>query len=342
MLTQKHIEEIRSKIEKSENPIFFYDDDPDGLCSFLLFMRKYQKGKGVCVKAGTKDPSIYLSKVEEYHPDAVFVFDKPFLPEEFIQKVHVPIIWIDHHPPQKIRKANYYNPLSHAPYDNRPTTYWSYQVTEEDLWIALIGIAADYEVPDKELLENNKYKDLLPQKLNPENILYESNLGKLVKIFNFATKGKTPEVKKAVSCLLKVKTPEEILKQTTEAGRMLYDHYEHVNKEYTTLLNKALSTESTGEIFLFLYAEGKISLTSSLSNELMYRINKPVIIVGRLRGDIYRLSLRSKTLNIASMIKNALSTIDGFGGGHEHACGAMIKRKDLEKFIGLLRSQISS
>ena len=40
MLTKKQIEEIRTFAEKAENPLFFYDDDPDGLCSFLIFILK--------------------------------------------------------------------------------------------------------------------------------------------------------------------------------------------------------------------------------------------------------------------------------------------------------------
>ena len=39
MLTKKEINEIRENIENSKNPLFFYDDDPDGVCSFLLLYK---------------------------------------------------------------------------------------------------------------------------------------------------------------------------------------------------------------------------------------------------------------------------------------------------------------
>ena len=49
MLTNKQIEEIKEHLEKAQNPLFFYDNDADGLCSFLLLRRYLGRGKGVGV-----------------------------------------------------------------------------------------------------------------------------------------------------------------------------------------------------------------------------------------------------------------------------------------------------
>ena len=45
MLTKKQVEDIKEHLEKAQNPIFFFDNDPDGLCSFLLMQRYLGRGK---------------------------------------------------------------------------------------------------------------------------------------------------------------------------------------------------------------------------------------------------------------------------------------------------------
>ena len=43
---------------------------------------------------------------------------------------------------------------------------------------------------------------------------------------------------------------------------------------------------------------------------------------------------------ILSILKNALVGIEGYGGGHEYACGASVKKEDFERFIENIKSQI--
>jgi single-stranded DNA-specific DHH superfamily exonuclease len=35
MLTEAQLDSIRGHLERAQNPIFFFDNDADGLCSFL-------------------------------------------------------------------------------------------------------------------------------------------------------------------------------------------------------------------------------------------------------------------------------------------------------------------
>ena len=51
MLTENQIEEIKEHLDKAQNPLFFFDNDGDGLCSFLLLQRFIKKGKGVAIKS---------------------------------------------------------------------------------------------------------------------------------------------------------------------------------------------------------------------------------------------------------------------------------------------------
>ena len=76
-----------------------------------------------------------------------------------------------------------------------------------------------------------------------------------------------------------------------------------------------------------------MSFTSDLSNELLYRFPDKIIIVGRMKDEDVRMSIRSKDTLIPPLLEKCLSGLEGYGGGHEHACGANIKETDFDEFI---------
>ncbi|MFT4326664.1 MAG: DHH family phosphoesterase, partial [Candidatus Woesearchaeota archaeon] len=116
-------EEIREKLQTCENPLIFFDDDADGVCSFLLIYKYLNKGHGVIVKSTPEikaDP--YIRKITEYMPDLVIILDKPKVEDEFLKGISCDVIWIDHHEPQTITQKNvyYYNPEVEG--KQKPTT----------------------------------------------------------------------------------------------------------------------------------------------------------------------------------------------------------------------------
>ena len=46
MLPEKENKQLREELKTAKKPLFIFDDDPDGLCSFLLFYRFLREGKG--------------------------------------------------------------------------------------------------------------------------------------------------------------------------------------------------------------------------------------------------------------------------------------------------------
>ena len=74
MLTEKQIKEIKEHLEKAQNPIFFYDNDPDGLCSFLLLQRYIERGRGVAIRSFPELDANYFRKVEELNAYYIFIF----------------------------------------------------------------------------------------------------------------------------------------------------------------------------------------------------------------------------------------------------------------------------
>ena len=144
MLGENMINEIKEHLDKAQNPLFFFDNDNDGLCSFLLLRRHIERGKGVTIKSFPDLNVSYYRKVKELNPDYIFILDKPMVSEEFLNKVNndnIPIVWIDHHQTERYNDSfvYYYNPYL----DNKtsePISYIAYKITskKEDVWLALI------------------------------------------------------------------------------------------------------------------------------------------------------------------------------------------------------------
>ena len=342
MLTPKQVEEIKSYISKSENPLIFYDDDPDGLCSYLLLDKFYQKGKGIVVKGKPVLDIEYLRKVKEYSPDLIIVLDKPMISQEFIDSVNVPIVWIDHHPVVQRKGVHYYNPKIKYPDSYTPTTTLVYQITNQDLWIAAIGSLADWHIPEFIREFKKLYPDLIPEIKAPEQIIFETKLGKLIRIFSFLLKGKTSDVSKSINIIKKINDPREIINQESSRGKFLYKRAEKISKLYEELLEKAVKySENDEKILLFIYPSSKISFTSELSNELLYKYPDKIIIIGREKDEEIKLSLRSSKIELPPLIKKALEGVKGYGGGHTKACGANISKDDFKTFIENFKSLLN-
>jgi hypothetical protein len=334
-ISEDDLKRIREELETSFRPIFFFDDDPDGLSSFLLFYRFVKEGKGVVIKASPELQEMFVQKAEEYEPDKVFILDKPDVSQDFLDKMAVKTFWIDHHEPKKKNNVSYFNPRIENDRDNRPTSYWCYKVVQQDLWIAMIGIVGDWYFPEFASQFSDLYPDLLPPGIDkPEDALYKTELGRLARIFSFVMKGKTVEANTAIKILTRIKSPYEILKEETPAGKFIYKKYQSINKIYEQLLEEAIKlAKSQGQLVVYIYPDNKMSFTGDLSNELIYNFPDKIILVGRFKNGEMKCSLRSARLKLEPILKKALEGIDGYGGGHEMACGACIKKKDWERFI---------
>src|SRR3990167_9586407 len=100
MLSEKQILEIREHLERAQNPLFYYDNDADGLCSFIILRKFIGRGKGVAVRSFPDLNASYARKAAELNADYVFVLDKPVISKEFVKEIDnlgLPLVWIDHH-----------------------------------------------------------------------------------------------------------------------------------------------------------------------------------------------------------------------------------------------------
>ena len=341
MLQEKQIEEIREELQNCKRPLFFFDDDADGLSSFLLLYRYIKEGKGVVIKTMPKIDRKFLRKVEEYGPDKIFVLDVADVEQDFIDKVKVPIIWIDHHGPyERTGNIKYFNPRLIKKGLFLPVTRICYEVVKQDIWIAMAGCIGDYHMPDFFDEFKKKYGDLVGDAKNVKEIYFKSKFGGLVDLFSFILKGKTSDAKKYIKVLTRIKGPYEILNEETPQGRFVFSKYKKINDLYEQLLKDALKKKPDNGFFIFIYHDDMMSFTSELSNEMMYKFPDKVVIVGREKSGEIKMSIRTEHKLIPEALERALQGLDGYGGGHEHACGANVNKEDFDEFVKRLREYL--
>jgi len=337
-LSEKQYGEIRNELNNCKDPLFFFDDDPDGLSAFLLVYRYVKEGHGVIVKTHPKLDIRSVPKVQEYCPDKIFVLDVAKLEQDFIDNAKTPIIWIDHHGPYERRNVKYFNPRIEKKEDNIATTYLCYRTVKQDLWIAMVGCAADYYMPDFFDEFKEKYNDLIDNEVKSiEDIYFNTKVGVLIKVFSFILKGNTSEVMKYVKTLTRIESPYEILNQETAKGKFIFKRYERINKMYQNLLEEATKDVGKGKFLVFTYEDSRISFTGDLANELLYKYPDKIIIVGRKKDEDMRMSIRSKKTLLPEALEKALAGLEGYGGGHELACGANVKERNFKEFVDRMK-----
>ncbi len=340
MLPEKELQEIRDILSKASNPFYLFDDDGDGLCAYLLLKKHYKKGKGVAIKKAGPLDLTYVKQIEEEKADLVVILDKAVVTQEFIHAVPCKVLYIDHHPVQDLKHVLYFNPLMHDPKSYIPTSEIVYSVVKDNIWIATVGCLFDYKIPYFIKDFKKEYPKLVPKlSKDPGYFKFDTEIGKLVKIFNFSLKGNFKYGKKAIAILEKVESPYEILNQTTEEGKYLYNRYEHLNKHFESLLERA-KKYAKDKFLVFNYVADETSFSSDLATELSYRFKDKTIIIGREKGNEMKLSMRNQKKDLAKILPKALEGLDGYGGGHPHAVGGMVPRYNFDIFIERMKKLV--
>jgi len=341
MLSQKQIEEIRIHLEKSQNPVFFFDDDVDGLCSFLLLARAIERGKGVSIKSFPGLNIGYLRKINELNPDYIFILDKPIVDNDFINAVlekNIPIVWIDHHDieinPEIKEKINYYNSSP----SSEPVTYIAYNIfkKEQDIWLAMIGCIGDAYLPDFAEKFAGNHPDMFIKRISAFDAIYMTEIGRAVTMLNFALKDTTTNVVRMQKFLIKINSIYDLFEENSNT-RQIHKKYSQLKKILDNLIKRAELSKKKSKILFFTYSGGT-SMSSELSNALKFRHPKKSIIIAYKNQEKANISARGD--NIKKLILKSIETIPGAtGGGHEKACGARIPidflddfKKNIEKF----------
>ena len=341
-LRKKQIEKVQELLEGANRPLIFFHDDADGLASFLLMYRYIGDGKGIVIKTHPVVTAAYLRKVAEYAPDMVIVVDIANVEEEFIREVSVPIVWIDHHEDANPHGVQYFNPVA----DGRqsvPASYLCYQVVGQDEWIAMTGIVGDWALTPLARKFARHFPDLLPSSIKrPQDALFASEIGRLAKAFNFILKGRAQEALKYAKVMTRIIEPYEILNQSTPRGKYIYKKFHGYEKEYNSIRDEAVAGATDDPLLLYQASPDKTAFSGELSNELLYRFPKKVILVAREHNGIIRCSLRSSPdVSVRELLEKALTGTSGYGGGHEQACGCSVPKEEFPAFLESFRELVS-
>lgn len=343
MLNPIKLEEIREHLNNAQNPVFFFDNDQDGLCSFLLLQKYIGRGKGFPIKSSPALTKDYFRKIKEFNSDYIFILDKPEVSEDFIEeveKVNLPVVWIDHHeiPNGKIpRYVNYYNPLIEGEKNNEPVTSICYNVTKrkEDLWLAIAGCISDNFVPDFYNDFIKDFPDLCKEDKDAFNIFYGSEIGKIARILGFGLKDKISNVISMIKFLMSCKGPYDFLEENSK-NKSIHKRFQEIDNKYQKIINKAKRCASSDSKLLFFKYAGDTSMSSDIANGLKYAFPNKIIIVIYTKGFKANISGRGK--NVREIVLKAIEDLENStGGGHENAVGAQIKKEDIPEFEKRIR-----
>jgi len=337
----KSIDELRELITNFGNPVIYYDNDADGLCSFLLLRRYLGKGAGIAVRSYPELHESYLKKAEKLGADCVIVLDKPLLSDAFVNRakeMNASLIWIDHHDmgvEYDYEHLYVYNEAKSR--SARPVSNVIYDLTKGEEWLALIGCISDCFIPEFFNKVKKKYPEMFSKsEKDAFGILYGTEFGNIVRALNYGLKDSISNVNSMQNFLLQCKNPAEILEET-EKNEKLRERFNELKKKQEAFVFEA-EKEISGNVIFYIY-QGDTSMSSDIANELSYRNKGKYIIVGYSKGETINLSIRGK--NVRFILENILKKIEhASGGGHEDAVGAKIMKKDLEVFKKLIEKEI--
>ena len=338
MLNKTQINEIKEHLDKAQNPLFFFDNDQDGLCSFLLLQRYLERGKGFPVKSIPLEEN-YFRKINELNPDYLFILDVPDVSQEFfkeIEKINLPVVWIDHHQTDKKKIpefVNYYNPYLGKKIPSA-TTYLCYQINKkkQDLWIAILGCISDNFTPKYYKDFKKEFPDLAIDSDEAFDIYYGSQIGKIAQIIGAGLKDRTTNVIKMLYFLIKCKTPYEILEETKE-NREMHKKFNEIDEKDKKFLNKAKEQIKKSDKLIFFEYGGETSMSSQIANKLKYLFPDKIVFVAYISEAFVNFSARGKRVGkLLEKIFKIGNFENSKGGGHENAVGGQIMKRDLEKF----------
>ncbi len=349
MLSEKQVLELREHLARAQNPIFYYDNDCDGLCSFVLLRRFLGRGKGVSVRSFPDLNKDYARKARELNADYVFVLDKPVLSQEFVEAISnmgLPLVWIDHHdlPVQDFEKEfdnlSVYNPTRNKGMtkSNEPVTYLAYIISgrEEDVWIAVMGCIADHYLPDFVSVFEKRYPEMWGDFNGAFDAYYGSEIGRIARALNFGLKDSITHVVQLQNFLISCQHPREVLSEVP-GNYSFRKKYIGVEQKCDGFVKKAASKLHNNIIF-FSYS-GDLSISSDISNVLSYRYRDAYIAVAYINGNIVNISLRGKDVRL--ILERVLLLVPGSGGGHDDAVGARVGASDLARFQEVFEQEVA-
>ena len=338
MLNAESLNELREVLEGSANPIFYYDNDADGLCSFLLLRRWLGRGYGIAIRGHPGLGNDFAKKAKELGADKVFVLDKPVIQDEFFEEIGnygLEIVIVDHHK-DSLDYADregvvLYNDYSQEDNTGRPVSAICYDVicNKEESWIAMMGCISDHYLPEFVEEFKEKFGEYWDEKIKePFDAYYGSEIGKFAMALNFGLKDSTSNIVKLQKYMSKIKSPDQVLAEVS-GNDDFRRKYGFLKSKFESLISDEGNIKESGKILFFDYS-GDVSMSSDIANYLSYKYKDKILIVSYVSQGFANISIRGS--KVRDVLEKVLERVSGSGGGHEDAVGARIGSKDLSMF----------
>jgi RecJ-like exonuclease len=319
-----------------------HKEDVDGICSAAVVKAAFDISKVILV-----DYANLISKLEKTaamldNIEQLFICDLGLSKKneqkfaELLQRIvsaGTEVIYIDHHDISKetlhtLKKADVtlIRTIEECTSMQAYTKYKK-KLPEHAAFLAAMGALTDY-------MENKPLASAIVSRFDRQFLMLESTA---LSYMISANQHDDAFLIKIVETLSKMKYPHDI-----KGG------FEIAEKFAKKVANAVESIqESIVKLDNIAYAPSTVELSSSMVvNFVLGSSGKPVAMVYKLKDDIksYVLSIRASAdckVHLGRLTNEFASELGGSGGGHDRACGAVIPKANLQKFIETLDKKIS-
>lgn len=328
-----------NKINKNDEIVIIYNNDADGICSCALldkfFMRKIGKKSFSISQPMPMDKNL-IQKIQTTLPTKIIFLDLAVDQQQNILKKLgsiCDILIIDHH--QFIKNMSsksvvHYNPRFTKTKIYQSTSYLVYKICSEImdisdlLWIAIVGMIADYNLRDS--------MDLVKEAEKKYSVkINESLFARMADMISAARATKALTCEEILEIIEKIEDPKDF--ESIKGSEKLIESYQKMENEIIALLSDVEAvSERIGNIIFYNFIS-KYNLRADLSRKISEKHPKKIIIVYEKVGNKIKISARNQdVINVGKVLQKAVLGLRAAAGGHENAAGASIEEKDWEEF----------
>ena len=320
-----------------------HKEDVDGICSAALIKAAFDISKVILV-----DYANLISRLEKVGAmfdkiERLFICDLGLSKKneqkftELLQKIvstGAEVVYIDHHDISKdtlqaLKKADV-TIIRTVEECTSMQVYAKYKkkLPDHAALFAAMGALTDY-------MENKPLASTIVPRFDRQFLMLESTA---LSYMISSSQHDDPFLLKIVDILAKMKYPHDI-----KGG---FDMAEKFAKKVANAVDSI--KDSVVILDNLAYAPSAVDLSSSMVvNFVLGSSGKPAAMVYKLKDDVksYVLSIRGSTdckVHLGRLTNDIASDLGGSGGGHDRACGAIVPKANLQKFIETLNRKILS
>jgi single-stranded DNA-specific DHH superfamily exonuclease len=330
-----------NSIKPTDEIVIIFNNDADGICACALlnkFLEKTGRKKPYIISQPMPMDKNIIRRVQTTIPNKIIFLDLAVDQQQNILKKLggiCDILIIDHHKAYKNltgKNVVHYNPRFEKRDVYQSTSYLLYKIISkiidisEFLWIAAIGMVADYNLDDS--------KDIVDEIKKTYNIndMLKSNLGKWSAMISASQATKTISCEQFVNILENVKDFNDFsdVKDTDK----ITESYQKIENEVMAILQDAEANHEKVDKIIFYEIKSKHNLASAISTRLSEKYPDKLVVIYEKKESKIKVSARNQTnkIDAGAALKKATYGLKASGGGHEAAAGATIKPNDWNEF----------